>query len=301
MLCSKCNRNAVTFIRYSGMHLCKSHFNEFFEKRVKKSLRQQDVKGKIVVGVSGGKDSTVALYILKKIFQNRKDITIEAVTVDEGIKGYRDNSIAAVEKNCKAWGIPYHIISFKDHIGFSLDELSQKFMCSYCGVFRRYLLNLKAKEIKADRIATGHNIDDTAQSILMNIAKGDVEKLARLGPHVKIQKGLIPRIEPLRTIPEKENYLYALLNNIGFYSGECPYAANAQRNMYRDILYKLENATPGTRHAVLKSYDSIADLLRKKFPPAKLKKCKICNEPTSQIICNTCKLKKKLTKQHGSG
>lgn len=296
MLCSKCNRNAVTFIRYSGMHLCKFHFNEFFEKRVKKTLRKQNVEGKIAVGVSGGKDSTVALYILKKIFGKRKDIIIEAVTVDEGIKGYRDKSIRIVKKNCKKWDIPHYIISFKEQIDYSMDEISQKFMCSYCGVFRRYLLNVKAKEIKADRIATGHNLDDTAQSILMNIAKGDVEKLARLGPHVKIQKGLIPRIEPLRTIPEKENYLYALLNNIEFYSGECPYAANAQRNMYRDILYKLENATPGTRHAVLKSYDSIADLLRKKFPPAKLKKCRICGEPTSQIICKTCKLKNELIK-----
>jgi len=296
MLCSKCNKNAVTFIRYSGMHLCKFHFNEFFERRVKKTLRKQNVEGKIAVGVSGGKDSSVALYILKKIFGKRKDITIEAVTVDEGINGYRDKGIRIVKKNCKKWDIPHYIISFKEQIGCSMDEISKKFMCSYCGVFRRYLLNLKAKEIKADRVATGHNLDDTAQSILMNIAKGNVEKLARLGPHVNIQKGLIPRIEPLRNIPEKENYLYALLNNIEFYSGECPYAYTAQRNMYRKILYELENNSPGTRHAVLKSYDSIADLLKKKFPPAKLKKCKICGEPTSQIICKTCKLKKELTK-----
>ncbi|MBU2565898.1 MAG: TIGR00269 family protein [Candidatus Thermoplasmatota archaeon] len=297
MRCSKCNKKAVTFIRYSGMHLCKFHFNEFFEKRVKKTLRKQNVEGKIAVGVSGGKDSTVALYILKKFFGKRKDITIEAVTVDEGIKGYRENSIKVVKKICEEWDVRYHVIGFKGQIGYSMDEIKQKFMCSYCGVFRRYLLNIKAKEIKADRIATGHNLDDTAQSILMNIAKGDVEKLARLGPHVKIQKGLVPRIEPLRVIPEKENYLYALLNNIDFYSGECPYAYTAQRNMYREILYELENNSPGTRHAILKTYDSISDLLRKKFPPAKLKKCELCNEPTSQIICNTCKLKKELIKQ----
>jgi uncharacterized protein (TIGR00269 family) len=278
------------------MHLCKEHFNDFFEKRVKKTLRTQDVRGKIAVGVSGGKDSAVALYILKKIFGKRKDIIIEAITVDEGIRGYRENSIRVVKKNCEKWNVSHHIISFKERIGYSMDGIKQKFMCSYCGVFRRYLLNIKAKEIKADRIATGHNLDDTAQSTLMNIAKADVEKLARLGPHVKIQKGLVPRIEPLRIIPEKENYLYAVLNNIDFYSGECPYAFTAQRNLYRSILYKLENAAPGTRHAVLKSYDSIADLLRKKFPPAKLKKCKSCGEPTSQIICKTCKLRKELIK-----
>ncbi len=274
--------------------MCKEHFNNFFEKRVKKTLKNQDVKGKIAVGVSGGKDSCVALYILKKIFGKRKDITIEAVTVDEGIKDYRENSIRIVKKICEEWNVRHHIISFKEQIGYSMDDIKQKFMCSYCGVFRRYLLNIKAKEMSADKIATGHNLDDTAQSILMNITKADVEKLARLGPHVRIQEGLVPHIEPLRVIPEKEDYLYALLNNIDFYSGECPYAYTAQRNMYRDILYRLENNSPGTRHAILKSYDSISDLLRKKFPPAKLRKCEICGEPTSQKICKVCELKEKI-------
>src|SRR3989475_2579400 len=86
-----------------------------------------------------------------------------------------------------------------------------------------------------DYVATGLNLDDTAQSILMNVARGDVEKLARMGPHETRQPGLVPRIQPLRMIPEKEVYLYALLRGIEFHDATCPYAERAQRGRFRDI------------------------------------------------------------------
>lgn len=297
--CLKCGKAPVTFIRYSGAHLCKEHFIEFFEKRVKKEVRKQlelrEIK-KIAVAVSGGKDSTAALFITKKNLSSR-NISLAAITVDEGIRGYRDKSISVIRKNCANWGITHHIISFKDFF-YTMDEIAKISTnltdCSYCGVFRRYLLNIKAKEINADVVITGHNLDDTAQSVLMNIARGDVERLARMGPHTSIQKGLIPRMVPLRTLPEKETYLYAVLNRIKFYSGKCPYAERAMRNLYRDILYKLEKNSPGTRHAVVRTYDCIAPVLKQKFLPAKLSSCKLCKEPTTQKVCMACELKEGL-------
>lgn len=295
MLCSKCPKSAITFIRYSGMHLCKFHFIEFFEKRVKKEVKKQGIEknSKIVVGLSGGKDSTVALFILKKIFENRKDIKISAITVDEGIEKYRPKSIEIAKKNCKKWEIPLHIVSFKNLVGVEMDKIKIKNFtpCTYCGVFRRYCLNEKAKEIKADKLATGLNLDDTAQSILMNITKGDVEKLARLGPHKKIQEGLIPRVQPLRMVPEKENFLYAVLNEIEFHNAECPYYKDAQRNEFRKILYELEDKYPGTRHAILSTYDNLAECLIQRFPPAKLIPCKICGNMSSKNVCKVCELK----------
>lgn len=298
MQCSKCSKSAITFIRYSGMHLCKFHFIEFFEKRVKKELKKQGIEknSKIAVALSGGKDSTVCLFILKKIFKNRKDIKIEAITVDEGISNYRDESIKIAKRNCEKWRIPLHIVSFKNLIKVEIDKIKPKKYthCTYCGVFRRFCLNEKAKEIKANKLATGLNLDDTTQSILMNITKGDVEKLSRLGPHKKIQFNLIPRIQPLRTIPEKESFLYAVLNEIEFYYGECPYYKNAQRNEFRKILYELEEKYPGTRHAILSTYDNLVDCLIQKFPQVKLIPCKICGNMTSQNICKVCELKKEL-------
>src|SRR2546422_11315927 len=101
--------------------------------------------------------------------------------------------------------------------------------CSYCGPFRREALNRAAREVDADYVATGLNLDDTAQSILMNVARGDVEKLARMGPHETRQPGLVPRIQPLRMIPENAVYRYALLSGIQFHDATGSYSDRAQR------------------------------------------------------------------------
>jgi len=295
--CSKCNKPSITFIRYNGTHLCREHFIEYFERRVKREIKKQgktEPGSRIGIALSGGKDSTVTLFMLKKIFSKRKDVDLFAISVDEGIKGYRDKSLKIARENCKEMDVEHHIISFKETIGYTLDEIVSKNKdlgeCTYCGVFRRFCLNKKARELKLNKIATGHNLDDFSQSILMNFVNGDLEKLARLGPHIKVQPGLIPRILPLRIIPEKEVTLYAIINNIKFYDGICPYSVHALRGKFRDILDELEYINPGTRHSIIKSYDGIKDILIQKFPPARLNKCKICGEPTSQEICKACEL-----------
>jgi len=296
-VCDKCKKNAVTFIRYSGAHLCRDHFVEFFEKRVKKDIKKQgktENKSKIAVALSGGKDSTVALYMIHDIFSRRAGVELYAITVDEGIKGYRDNSLKIAKRNCDKLGIEHHVISFKDAVGKTMDEIAsmkdEVGECSYCGVFRRFCLNTKSKELGVNKLVTGHNLDDMSQSILMNFVNGDMQKLARLGPHKKIQPGLVPRMFPLRTIPEKETMLYAILRGVEYHDAECPYSTRALRGVFRDIIDNLEDKTPGTRHSILNSYDGIKDLLSEKYPPAELNKCKRCGEPTSQKFCKSCLL-----------
>lgn len=304
MQCAKCKRPAVTFIRYSGRHLCDRHFNEFFEARVKAEVRRQGglpSKRIIAVGVSGGKDSVVALHMIKKIAAGRPNLQIHAITVDEGIERYRPGSISVVRRNCKKLGIPLHIVKFKEIAGKTMDEIAKtkdgkERACAYCGVFRRLCLNTEARRIGASYLVTGHNLDDTAQSILMNFCRGDVSKLVRLGPHKNVQPGLIPRIEPLRAIPEKENALYAMLNGIEAHIAECPYSRSAQRNQYRAIINELELQSPGTRHAIVSSYDQILPALEGKFCTGEVGKCKNCGEPTSGIICMACEMRERWRK-----
>ena len=299
--CLKCKKPAITFIRYSGAHLCKKHFIEFVERRVKKDIKKQGKTtddATIGIALSGGKDSTVALHLMHEIFSKRPNLTLYAITVDEGIDGYRDKSLPIAQKNCKKLGIEHHVISFEDAIGKTMDEIASLHdelgECSYCGVFRRFCLNTKTKELGVNKLVTGHNLDDMAQSILMNFTNGDMQKLARLGPHTRIQPGLVPRLLPLRTIPEKEIMLYAIVKNIEFHNAECPYSTRALRGSYREIIDTLEDNTPGTRHSILNSYESIKELLLEQYPAIKLNTCPTCGEPTSQQICKTCLLKKRI-------
>ncbi len=301
--CSKCTEAAVTFIRYNGTHLCKNHFIQYFERRVKKDIKKQgktSSPARLGIALSGGKDSVITLHLINEIFGIREGIEILAFSVDEGIKGYREGSIKIAKKNCEALSIPHYTVSFTDEIGLPLDEILKNKnkeigACGYCGVFRRFCLNRIAKSLDVSQLITGHNLDDMAQSILMNFVNADTEKLARLGPHTKIQPGLIPRIMPLRTIPEKENALYAILQGIVYHDGVCPYSEGALRGIFQDIIYELEDRNPGTRHSIFKSYDNIKELLIDKYPPTMLRKCQICKEPTTQTHCKTCELRKKLS------
>jgi len=300
-LCSKCKKPAVTYIRYNGTHLCKDHFLQYVERRVKKDIKKQGKTEQgctIGVALSGGKDSVVALHLAHDIYAKRTDTSIVAITVDEGIQGYRNKSISIAADNCSRLGIEHHIVSFETTIGTTMDKIARKKEgvgeCSYCGVFRRFCLNVTAKNLEIDRLVTGHNLDDMAQSILMNFVNGDMQRLARLGPHHKIQPGLVPRLMPLRTIPEKETTLYAILKHTEYFDGECPYAIHALRGEFRDILDTLEYKTPGTRHSILNSYESIRDVLYEKYPPGILQKCSECGEPTSQKKCKACVLKETL-------
>lgn len=296
MKCSRCGKEAVTFIRYNGSHLCQNHFIEYVEKRVKTEVRRQidlDEKSHIAVALSGGKDSSVTLAILADILGPRPVVELTAITVDEGIRGYRPLTLKKAGILTKGLEVPHRIVSFKDEFGMTMDYIAKrigdKTPCSYCGVLRRKCMNKVARDIGADTIATGLNLDDTAQSIIMNFTRADVERLARLGPHKKVQPGLIPRIQPLRSIPEKEVYLYAMLRDIPFSDDVCPYADEALRNEYREIIDGMENRSPGTKHSILASYDAILPLLREHYTPASLNTC-TCGEPTPKSRCMACEL-----------
>ncbi len=297
MDCDRCSEEAITFIRYSGAHLCPSHFTDFVEKRVKREVRQQlrlTKRSRIASALSGGKDSSVATYLLNSILGKRRDVEIVAITVDEGIRDYRPPSIATAERLCSELGLEHRIITYRELVGWEMDAVvsadPDMVPCSYCGVFRRKALNVLARLAEADYVATGLNLDDTVQSILMNLGRADMDKLARMGPHDHVQPGLVPRVQPLRTISDKEVYLYALLKGIQFHDGVCPYAERAMRTRYREVLFQLERDSPGTRHALLSSYDSLKPLLLERYPPSPLTTCEKCGEPTVNRLCQACKL-----------
>lgn len=148
-------------------------------------------------------------------------------------------------------------------------------------------MNDEARRAGAKYLATGHNLDDLAQSIMMDFVRGDADRLARLGPHDSVRPGLIPRVYPLRRIPEKETLLYSMTAGIPHWDGECPYWEAAIRGEYRTLVDSLEDRTPGTKYAILSSYDKIRPLLRASEGAGEARFCR-CGEPCNGPRCRAC-------------
>jgi uncharacterized protein (TIGR00269 family) len=308
VMCTLCKRKEAVFMRrYSGEKLCGRCFCKSIENKVRGTISKYEMfepKDKIMVAVSGGKDSVTLLHILTKIEKAFPDATLSAVTVDEGIKGYRDEALRVAMKNCQKLGVEHVVTSFKEMYGYTLDEIvimirnrKKKGLtpCSYCGVLRRRALNTAAREAGVDKLATAHSLDDETQTMLLNIIHGDALRIARAKPVLTvIHPKLVQRVKPVCEVPEKEIAFYAYLRRIEFQSIPCPYAQTALRNDVRTMLNRLEEKHAGTKFAVFRSMERIRPALEKMAEEAKLQNCRICGEPTVGELCKPCQMLQEL-------
>ncbi len=291
MKCQRCSKTAVHYQKYSNAHLCKTHFIADVERKIKRDIRKFKMverNDRIAVALSGGKDSTALLYVLHKIFGKRKDIELSAITIDEGILGYREKTLSHAIELTGELGIPLTIRSFEDEFGTTLDELTKEkeaAACTLCGVLRKNILNKAARELGATKLAIGHNLDDEAQTILMNYLRGDVDRMTRMSG---VLPGMVLRIKPLRSVPEKEVALYGFLNNLPVSIDECPYAGEALRNEIREMLNNYEIKHPGAKYSLLGGFEIVSRALH--LPESQVVRCEKCGEPSSEAVCKTCML-----------
>ncbi|MEK9651144.1 MAG: TIGR00269 family protein [Poseidonia sp.] len=315
--CDSCDKPAVVEQAYSGRILCGKHLAKSVRKKISKELRLQLPLEKgshttILVAVSGGKDSAVLLDVLVDLLGKRPDVTIVAGTVDEGIEGYRPPSITCAASLCKRLGVEHHVVTYPELSFLEMDEVVQRLpmviekdndaprmACSYCGVFRRQGINHLANKVGADVIALGHNLDDMAQTVLMNMANADIERTLRLAPHTTTPvDGLAPRIVPLRWVPEQEVHLYALHRALPLHHEECPNARGALRWRHREMVARMEDDVPGTRHGLVRMADQIKHLRDQvvnlgggETRPAPPQPCPRCGSPSSSAQCKACDMR----------
>ncbi len=305
--CTGCKRKEAFFFRpYSGQKLCKKCFTTSIETKVRSTITKHKMlnfNDKIAIAVSGGKDSISLLHILSKMERPRPKASFVAVTVDEGIKGYRDEALEIASSECKKLDIGHHTVSFKQLFGFTLDELENRrerdeeklTVCAYCGILRRRALNIAARDVGANKIATAHTLDDEAQTILMNIFRGDLTRLAKEKPITdKVHSKLVQKIKPFCEIPENESALYAYLKRIKFQASPCPYAGEALRNDFRAILNQMEEKHAGTKFTIFNSFERLRPALQTVSDTDNFGECSECGEPSSGGLCKVCQLLKKL-------
>lgn len=291
-------KEKVVYFDQAGNSYTRSKFIRYFEKKVMRTISKYEMIGKndvVGVGLSGGKDSMTCAYILNKI-QSERRRKIYAILIDEGIKGYRPSTIKDAKIFCKKYKIPLKIYRFKDVVGTTIDKVvNLENPCTSCGIFRRYVLNKAARDLKLTKIATGHNLDDESQALLMNQFKGNVSLSAKLGPKTDVlsHKKFIPRIKPLYFCTEKEVLLYTKLMSFPIKYTECPNAKNSFRNVVGDYLNQLENRFPGTKQGIVNSFLTILPDLQKKYKNKIIGTCAICGEPAAKSVCRKCELMKK--------
>ncbi|RLF16085.1 MAG: TIGR00269 family protein [Thermoprotei archaeon] len=303
--CTLCQAQAIYKSPYSGQLFCARCFKRNVEGRVRATINHHKLfepNDHILIAVSGGKDSLVLLNILYKLEARRPGVKLTALTIDEGVAGYRGHGLRVAEEAAKRLGVEHHVASFKEYYGYTLDEIYDMAVkkrvglhaCTFCGVLRRRLINVKARELGATKVATGHNLDDEAQTALINLLRGTVSRLARLGPKPpRMWEGFVPRVKPLRYIPEREVALYAYLSGFELYEEECRYVRASLRDEIRYMLNKLESKHPGMKYAVVRAVDRLAPLIEREVD-VKVKPCRYCGEPTARDICRACEVLEQL-------
>ena len=253
---------------------------------------------KVAVGVSGGKDSLSLLYILKLLFDQHPNNGNElvAVTIDEGINGYRDESLQIVKDFCAQLRIGSKILSYQSLFGIDMDQAvaqrpSQKMSsCSMCGTFRRRAIDIAAEAVEADIVATAHNMDDQLQTFMINLLAGDVERIGWIYPEpVQYTQAGMKKVKPFVEIYEYEIAFYALQCGIPFQSEDCPYMNESIRTDLRELFNRLERDHPGIKYNAYRSMMKISKFLRSSIPPSQTKKCSRCGRVSTGDMCSVCK------------
>jgi len=297
MKCSKCgNPKVIIKRRQSGQLLCRDCFIESIEKKAIQTVRKEkllDKGDKVLVALSGGKDSVTVLEILNS-FREMNVIDLCAVTVDEGIDNYRQEGVDIARRHAERLGIEHRVVSLREEYGITLDEIMQrenhKGSCTYCGVFRRTIINKAAREMGATKIATGHNLDDEVQAIMMNYLEGNTDNLTKLGAKTESQaEEFTVKIKPLREIPEREIGIYVVAKELEVHFDSCPYAMQSFRGEVSELINQLAENHPTIKYSTLRGYDKIKGILREE-----LKKdyshgrCEKCGEPSANRLCKAC-------------
>jgi uncharacterized protein (TIGR00269 family) len=292
MKCRKCGGGAVIELPRHNAAFCAPDFQEFFRKQVAEAIRKHKMfttEEPVLVAVSGGKDS-LALW----------DVLIETgyqtagLYLDLGIFDYSVESKAKCEAFAASRGQKLTIESVAESVGAGIPEVqkaTRRPTCSACGLSKRYLMNRAAVDLGYPVIATGHNLDDEAAVLFGNVLHWQMDPLSRQSPALgSTHPKLARRVKPLYRLSERETAAYAFLRGIDYIVDECPFAKGATSIAHKQILDRLEEASPGAKHNFLFGFLEKARGAFEGSEPTALNECAVCGQVTTGEICAFCKL-----------
>ena len=300
MRCINCSERAVIDIRRHNSSFCRPHFQAYFDRQVETAIRRKAMiapDDRVLVAVSGGKDSLVLWDLLARMGYRTAGLHIEL-----GIDKYSATSRETAASFADARSLELLVVDLSETYGMGVSELALhtgRATCSGCGLSKRYIMNREAAERGFDVVATGHNLDDEAATLLGNVLRWQTSYLAKQSPVMEESlvagsgsANLVKKIKPLYTLTERETAAYALLNRIDYVVEECPNALGATSLKYKEALSRLELESPGTKHNFLLQYiERIQPALEQtQMDGHELRECVLCGQATTAEVCSFCRM-----------
>lgn len=295
MKCKRCKVPAVVALPSHHTAFCAECYLLFARRLVERAIKDHDMctpEDKILVAISGGKDSLALSWQLKELGYN-----VTGLHIDLGIPESSPIARGYTERFCAANGIPLHVLEMAS-VGLAMNEVKRRVkrpICSVCGQTKRYFFNKFAMENGFTVLATGHNLDDETSRLFSNIMRWDVEYLSDQGPVMPAENGFAKKIKPLFRMSEFETANLCFLAGIDYGYAPCPYSSKASFPIYKNLLSDLEDIQPGRK---IQFYDGFLKRGRPGFSSRsqeEVRPCVSCGYPTSTGECGVCRLREMMT------
>ncbi len=293
MKCRVCRERAVIEVRRHNANFCREHFVDHVRRQVERSIHDHRMfeKGeKLVLGVSGGKDSLALWDVLTHLGHE-----VDGIYLHLGIGEYSSESLLLSQRFAERRGLTLHVVDLPGEWGFSVPEAAQagrRTPCSACGLSKRYLLNQAAERLGYQVLVMGHNLDDEAATLFSNVLGWETEYLARQSPVLPATEGgFVRKVKPLIRVAERETAAYAVLQRIEYEVEECPMAAGNTINRYKEWLNRLEQDSPGLKARFLTGFWDRGQPAFEASQPPQLRDCAGCGAPTTGETCAFCRLR----------
>lgn len=287
-----CAKESSVYLVQHRLSLCNQHYIDWYLRRAEETIRKYNMfnkKDKILVAISGGKDS-IALWDVLTTLGYKSD----GLYINLGITGFSDDSEEVSKTYAQEKGLKLHIVYLEKEFASipQIKKIERRPPCSFCGQLKRYYMNKFAKDMGYTVLTTGHNLDDEASTLLLNVLNWNIEYLTRQSPVLNEGNGFVKKVKPLFKFTAEENQFYVSLKGLKYVDKRCPYSKGASSIEYKRILNEIEKQSPSTKlRFYLDFIKKLKPLLH--IPQPLLDPCKNCGQPTTVTICSICRLKQK--------
>jgi uncharacterized protein (TIGR00269 family) len=290
MKCNRCRGAAIVEVRRHNAAYCKDCFIHVFREQVKRAIRQHDMAfpgDRILVAVSGGKDSLALWDVLLELGYDASGLYLGLGIGDYSNRSGEVTKAFAAERNAELI-----VVDLERDYGYDIPTAGAKgsrSTCAVCGLSKRYVFNRAALEGGFDVVATGHNLDDEAATLLGNTLRWQTEYIARQSPALPGKDGMVKKVKPLFRLSELETAAYAFLRGIDYIVEECPLVAGNTQLRYKDAMNAIEARSPGTKAQFFLGYLERGRPLFRSADQVELSACERCGQPTPGRFCAFCR------------